>query len=262
MTKINEFENKAFGFGVRQTQDENGVDWFSAPDVYMALGLTANVLRAIPVEDKKQGLFPATKGKSSLVGGNRKATGITIGAVYSMVLKSRKPEAKAFQHWLTHEVIPSLRKNGGYIVGQENLSAADKEILDMRIRLLSAQVEQAHAETAVAVAKKNKLEAYLNSTEDNAEALLDRLMDCRHQLKAAEERYSEVLGILLDEEKAKKLISALRLENEEKKNRARAEIEQRIPYAKESVHDPDPIICDAQGNVMRRSEFIGADKSR
>lgn len=42
--------------------------------------------------------------------------------LYTLVLGSRKPEAKAFKRWITHDVIPSIRKNGGYIAGQETLS--------------------------------------------------------------------------------------------------------------------------------------------
>ena len=42
--------------------------------------------------------------------------------LYALVLGSRKPEAKAFKRWVTHEVIPSIRRTGGYIAGQEELS--------------------------------------------------------------------------------------------------------------------------------------------
>ena len=41
--------------------------------------------------------------------------------LYSLIVRSRKPEAKAFKRWITHEVIPSIRKTGGYIAGQETI---------------------------------------------------------------------------------------------------------------------------------------------
>ncbi len=41
--------------------------------------------------------------------------------LYALVISSRKPEAKAFKRWITHEVIPSIRKTGGYIAGQETM---------------------------------------------------------------------------------------------------------------------------------------------
>lgn len=55
------------------------------------------------------------------------SNGLSVNAVnepglYTLVLGSRKPEAKAFKRWITHDVIPSIRKNGGYIAGQETLS--------------------------------------------------------------------------------------------------------------------------------------------
>ena len=41
--------------------------------------------------------------------------------LYSLILRSRKPEAKAFKRWITHEVIPAIRKTGVYIAGQETM---------------------------------------------------------------------------------------------------------------------------------------------
>ncbi len=49
------------------------------------------------------------------------ATIINEPGLYALVLSSRKPEAKAFKRWITHEVIPSIRKTGGYIAGQETM---------------------------------------------------------------------------------------------------------------------------------------------
>ena len=43
--------------------------------------------------------------------------------LYSLILRSRKPEAKAFKRWITHEVIPTIRKTGGYIAGQETMGS-------------------------------------------------------------------------------------------------------------------------------------------
>ena len=45
--------------------------------------------------------------------------------LYVLVLSSRKPEAKAFKRWVTHEVLPALRRSGGYIAGQESMSGAE-----------------------------------------------------------------------------------------------------------------------------------------
>ena len=55
-------------------------------------------------------------------------------------LTSRKAEAKTFKNWVTHDVLPSIRKNGGYIIGQEELKGEDKEKLEEQIRQLAKQV--------------------------------------------------------------------------------------------------------------------------
>ena len=55
-------------------------------------------------------------------GGPQSVTIINESGLWSLVLTSRKPEAKAFKKWLTGTVIPSLRKSGGYIVGQETMT--------------------------------------------------------------------------------------------------------------------------------------------
>lgn len=47
---------------------------------------------------------------------------INESGLYALIINSNLPSAKKFKHWVTSEVIPSLRKNGGYIVGQENMS--------------------------------------------------------------------------------------------------------------------------------------------
>lgn len=52
------------------------------------------------------------------LGGEQALTTISEAGFYKLVLKSRKPEAKAFQRWVTHEVLPSIRKHGGYMVAR------------------------------------------------------------------------------------------------------------------------------------------------
>lgn len=60
--------------------------------------------------------------------------------LYSLILRSRKPEAKKFKRWITHEVIPSIRKYGGYIDGQEEMS--DIELLSKALLIAKRQIEE------------------------------------------------------------------------------------------------------------------------
>lgn len=68
------------------------------------------------------------KGSERIVhpfGGGQKVILINESGLYSLILKSKLPSAKNFKHWVTSEVLPSIRKNGGYIAGQETLSDTD-----------------------------------------------------------------------------------------------------------------------------------------
>lgn len=56
------------------------------------------------------------------LGGVQNATIISESGLYNVILRSDKPEAKPFRKWVTAVVLPSIRKNGGYIAGQEELS--------------------------------------------------------------------------------------------------------------------------------------------
>lgn len=118
MNEIKIFQNKEFG-KVR-VQVVNSEPWFAAKDVCEALALT-NTTMAINRLDNDE----VTKlNLGSLAG---ETNFINESGLYSLVLASRKQEAKQFKRWITHEVIPSVRKTGGYIAGQENLT--DNEIM-------------------------------------------------------------------------------------------------------------------------------------
>ena len=90
-------------------QDDKGNPWWVAKEVCDVLGLT-NVtvaLESLDTDDK-------TELKESLSSGGRRPLIINEPGLYSLIFKSRKPEAKTFKRWVTHEVLPSIRKTGGY----------------------------------------------------------------------------------------------------------------------------------------------------
>ena len=55
------------------------------------------------------------------LGGNQRVTVINEPALYALILKSRKPEAKAFKKWVTGTVLPAIRKTGGHIQGERSM---------------------------------------------------------------------------------------------------------------------------------------------
>lgn len=120
MNELKIFENPAFG-QVRIVERE-GEPWFVGKDVAQVLGY-ANPSKAIldHVDDEDKA-FQMLEVADSQNGNLVKTAIITESGLYSLVLSSKLPTAKAFKRWITSEVIPSIRKNGGYIAGQAELS--------------------------------------------------------------------------------------------------------------------------------------------
>ena len=113
MNDVKIFENPEFG-RVRTVSVDNE-PWFFAKDVCDALSVATNHVRESLDEDEVSNLRtteigPEFGGKAPLI--------VSEAGLYSLILKSRKPEAKAFKRWITHEVIPAIRKTGGYHVPQ------------------------------------------------------------------------------------------------------------------------------------------------
>lgn len=113
------FENAEFG-SIR-TVTINNEPWFVGKDVAEILGYTnpQKAIRDHVDEDDK------LTERIVLSGQNREVILINESGLYSLILSSKLPTAKKFKHWVTSEVLPSIRKNGGYIENQENLSEAE-----------------------------------------------------------------------------------------------------------------------------------------
>lgn len=134
--KIIAFTNPEFG-EVRTLNIENE-PWFVAADVCKALeiGNPTDAMRRLDADER------------TLVSIEGASNGLSVNAVnepglYTLVLGSRKPEAKAFKRWITHDVIPSIRKNGGYIAGQETLSP--EELMAKALLVAQKTIEEKNA---------------------------------------------------------------------------------------------------------------------
>lgn len=108
-------------FGELRTVEIDGEPWFVGKDVATALGYT-NSRDAIATH-----VFADDKGVESIdtLGGRQKMTIINESGLYALVFGSRLKIAKDFKHWVTSEVLPSIRKNGAYIRNQENMTPAE-----------------------------------------------------------------------------------------------------------------------------------------
>ena len=131
--KLMIFENNAFG-KVR-TLNLNGEPWFVAVDVCSVLDLSNPTIAVSRLDEDERAKFN--------LGRQGDATIVNEPGLYTLVLGSRKPEAKAFKRWITHEVIPAIRKHGVYITDEKlKLFAEHPELLDALMKSLYA----AHAE--------------------------------------------------------------------------------------------------------------------
>ena len=113
MSNLAVFDNREFG-QIRALVDSQGAPAFVAKDVCLALGIGKYRDAVSTIDDDERG--------SVLVdtpGGRQQMTTVTEPGFYKLVMRSRKPEAKAFQRWVTHEVLPALRRDGGYMVARD-----------------------------------------------------------------------------------------------------------------------------------------------
>ncbi len=84
--------------------------WFVAVDVCRALELENTARSLSRLDDDEKGVHSV-----NTLGGVQRMSVVSESGLYSLILGSRKPEAKAFKRWITHEVIPSIRKHGAYV---------------------------------------------------------------------------------------------------------------------------------------------------
>lgn len=134
---IQVFENAEFGTIRVSTQD--GEPWFAASDVCSALGIDKTA--ASRLDDDEKGLR-----LTQTHGGEQRILFVSEPGFYRLVMKSRKPEAKAFQRWVVHEVLPAIRRDGGYMAAKpdetpEEIMARALRIADDTMRRQKERIE-------------------------------------------------------------------------------------------------------------------------
>ena len=133
MNKLKIFENQEFG-KIRSVM-VNNEPYFVGKDIAEVLGYS-NTRKAIQdhVDEDDRGVT-----KCDTLGGIQELTIINESGLYSLILSSKLPNAKLFKKWITHEVIPSIRKNGGYLAGQEDMN--EDEIMAKAILYANRKIE-------------------------------------------------------------------------------------------------------------------------
>lgn len=138
MKDLQIFKNKKFG-EMRTTQIDN------AP--YVCLADVCKILELEQVSRVKSRLNQDGVIISKVIdslGREQQATFINESNLYKVIFQSRKPEAEQFTEWVTNEVLPSIRKTGGYIAGEENMS--EDELILKAMNVLNAKVENLRLE--------------------------------------------------------------------------------------------------------------------
>ncbi len=141
------FESADFG-RVRSVL-KDGAPWFVAVDVCKALGLN-QVTRAMSRLDSDEGGLlevPHPQNADKTI----EINAVSEAGLYHLILCSKKPEAKAFKRWITHEVIPSIRKHGAY------MTDAILSRMDEHPELISEYIGKLRAENAKANAAREAL---------------------------------------------------------------------------------------------------------
>lgn len=126
-----------FAYGDHQVRviTRGGEPWFVAADIAKALGYSIAPAMVRSLADDEKGMQIV-----HTPGGDQKAAIISEAGLYSAVLRSKAPGAQAFKRWVTHDVLPSIRKRGGYLTPE----AAEQALTDpdFIIRLATALKEE------------------------------------------------------------------------------------------------------------------------
>ena len=107
-TSVQVFDSTEFG-EIRVLTDNSGDAWFVAKDVCDALGINNSRQALTRLDDDEKGVI-----SNDTLGGSQQMATVSEAGLYALVLSSKKPEAKAFKRWVTHDVLPSIRKHGMY----------------------------------------------------------------------------------------------------------------------------------------------------
>lgn len=226
MNELQIFSNGEFG--QIRTVEMNGQIWFVGKDIAKALGYqnTSDALGThVDIEDKKMGSENATPYIKDMMGRKQYPLYINESGLYSLVLGSKLESAKTFKKWITSEVIPSVRKNGGYIANQENMTpeqiVANALIVAQNIikdKDKQIEVMQPKADYFDALVERNLLTSFRDTAKElgiGERAFITFLMDHRYiyrdqkkqlkpysdknkglfELKEFNSRYSEHAGL-------------------------------------------------------------------
>lgn len=168
MSKVQLFN---FGAKTLRVVELGGQTWFHATDTCYALGFNMSAgasphLKRVAADEKL--LITGRSHPDLKLGTAPTATVISESGLYKMVLASRKPEAKAFQEWVTRVVLPAIRKDGAYVMGEEKVATGEMSedelvlkalgIMQRKLERLAQERDQLFLSNSLLKCENNHLE--------------------------------------------------------------------------------------------------------
>lgn len=166
MNEMQVFDSEQFG--EIRTVKIDGEPWFVAADVCRALDHSNVTVALDRLDEDERAKFNLGQVSEHGVYQRRETNIVNEFGLYSLILGSRKPEARAFKRWITHEVLPSIRRTGGY--GK----ATDETVAALTTALRDAQAENARLKQ-LADRRRTSLPAPSTSATESAREYVDTL---------------------------------------------------------------------------------------
>jgi len=157
MNEIKIFQNSEFGV-IRTMSNEQGEPLFCGKDVAEALGYKKPldaIAKHVEAEDSvKRGLLDSR-------GCNQKTIFINESGLYALILSSKLDSAKRFKHWVTSEVLPTIRKQGGYLVVKQG--ETDEQLMAKALQLVKSTLDARNQQISLLLPKAEYTERVLAS---------------------------------------------------------------------------------------------------
>lgn len=163
------FKNEEFG--EIRSLEINNEPYFVGKEIATVLGYERadNAIRQhVDEEDKLMHQISAS-------GQNRNMTLINESGLYSLIMSSKLPNAKKFKRWVTSEVLPAIRKTGGYIAGEETMT--EDELILKAMNVLNTKVENLKAENQNLLVENDRKDQIIGELKPKAD-YTDRILQC------------------------------------------------------------------------------------
>ncbi|TCK03287.1 UNVERIFIED_ORG: phage antirepressor protein KilAC domain-containing protein [Anoxybacillus amylolyticus] len=181
---------QVFTYGETQVRTiiKNGEVWFIAKDVCSVLDIKNSRDALGRLDEDEKGVV-----LTDTLGGKQQMLCVNEAGLYNLVLRSRKPEAKQFKRWVTHEVLPTIRKTGGYVSNDEMFINTYLPFADEQTKMMFRGVLET-------VRRQNERIAAMKPKADYFDALVDRnlLTNFRDTAKELEVKERYFIEWLLD----------------------------------------------------------------